>query len=381
MQKLLEAKNKVKWNDDLRSLYKRFPAMVRSKEWPKVVSLAVSGDIDKAWEIAVATEKRNFSYKVQNTIARSIRLKRVYLFKLHIAARKELTQIFLNIGEKLSKKVEVRADSTGKVGGLHKEVDLVTKELRVEIRKWLVSLLRQSTILGLKNAGDTFQPILKNMVDVTKEAVDEMHAEWALLEEPLNFPTKGTKGFTGKVPLWSQKWKNVRKAIVSTIVKSNKLGISAESRIIELTQRAGNEMKKIIANNIVQGISPAKTARDIKKYLSPEFSDAITNDEPLSRGVYRSVYKNAMRVARTESNRAYAHAGLEWANGKDFISGVRIILSPNHSETDECDDLAARGVISIEEATDALPVHPHCMCSFTYEIKDKYLDQEENYNG
>jgi len=376
MHHLLEAKKKVKWNDDLRALYKRFPAMMRSKDWGKVVSLAVSGEIDQAWDIAFAAEKRNFSYRVQNTIARSIRLKRVALFQLHFKAAKDLAGIFSRAGESLASKVEARGDSTGKVGGLNKESDITARQLRVKIRRWLSAMLRQSTVLALKNTGDTFEPILKSMVNVNKEAVEEMNQERRLLEEPLNFPTKGTSGFTGKVALWTQKWKSVRKAIVSTIVKSNKLGTAAETRIVAMTQSAANEMKKIIANNIAQGVAPAVTARKIKQYLNPGIVKAIAGDDPLPRGVYRSVYKNAMRLARTESNRAYVQAGLKWAEGKDFISGARIILSPNHTETDDCDDLAARGVISISEAQDLLPVHPHCMCSFTYEIKDKFLDKE-----
>lgn len=375
MNHLLEARKKVKWNDDLRALYKRFPSMVRSKEWPKVVSLAVSGELDAAWEIASDAEKRNFGYRVQNTVSRSLRVKRVALFRLHKQAARDLAAIFNRLGDDLAAKVEARGDSTGKIAGLNKEAEQTAIALRVELRRWLGAVLRQSTVLALKNAGDTFEPILKDMVNVSKEAVDEVNTELRLLEEPLNFPTKGTKGFNGKVALWTQKWKDVRKKIVKTIVKSHELGVPANQRIIDITQRAASEMKRIIANNVAQGVAPATTARKIKQFLSPSIKSAIEAGDPLPRGVYRSVFKNAMRVARTESNRAYTHAGAKWAEGKSFIKGVRINLSPMHSETDECDALAAKGVMSPEQAQELIPAHPHCMCFLTYEIEDRFLDK------
>lgn len=359
MTQLIEAQKKVKWNDDLRSLYKRFPAMVRSKDWQKVVALAISGEIDQAWEIAHAAEKKNFSFRVQNIISRSLRTKRVALFQLHTKAKKDLAIIFNRIGTALADKILARADSTRKVAGLQKEAKQAATDLRVELRKWLGAILRQSTVLALKNAGDTFQPILKDKVNLTKEAVEEILTERQLLEEPLNFPTKDTRGFTGRVSIWTKKWTGVRKNIVKTILKSNELGLSANERIVELTQRASNEMSKIIANNIAQGEGPAVTARKIKKFLSPAITSAIERGEVLPQGVYGSIHKNAMRLARTESNRAYTHAGAEWAKGKSFIKGVRINLSPNHEQTDDCDALPQLGVISPDEAQSLLPVHPH----------------------
>ena len=65
-------------------------------------------------------------------------------------------------------------------------------------------------------------------------------------------------------------------------------------------------------------------------------------DYSFGRGVYRSSYKNAMRLARTETNMAYRTADQERWRQLDFVIGYRVVLSDNHPESDICDDLSAR---------------------------------------
>lgn len=65
-------------------------------------------------------------------------------------------------------------------------------------------------------------------------------------------------------------------------------------------------------------------------------------DYSFGRGVYRSSYKNAMRLARTETNMAYRTADQERWRRLDFVIGYRVVLSDNHPEPDICNDLSAR---------------------------------------
>jgi hypothetical protein len=65
-------------------------------------------------------------------------------------------------------------------------------------------------------------------------------------------------------------------------------------------------------------------------------------DEPKSAykpgtGVYRSSYRNAQRLARTETNIAYRTADYERWQQLDFVIGIEIRLSNNHPYTDICD--------------------------------------------
>lgn len=63
------------------------------------------------------------------------------------------------------------------------------------------------------------------------------------------------------------------------------------------------------------------------------------------RGVYRSSYRNAQRLARTETNIAYRSADFERWQQLDFVIGVEVKLSNNHTLNgkpfhDICDELA-----------------------------------------
>ena len=85
------------------------------------------------------------------------------------------------------------------------------------------------------------------------------------------------------------------------------------------------------------------------------------------RGVYRSSYKNAMRLARTETNMAYRTADQERWRQLDFVIGYRVVLSDNHPEPDICNDLSAkrgekgsRGVYPKDFVFKGW--HPQCRC-------------------
>ena len=65
--------------------------------------------------------------------------------------------------------------------------------------------------------------------------------------------------------------------------------------------------------------------------------------EPLEKvgmGHYRSARKNALRLMRTEINASYHNANYERWQQEPFVIGIRIFLSPQHPDYDECDELA-----------------------------------------
>lgn len=76
------------------------------------------------------------------------------------------------------------------------------------------------------------------------------------------------------------------------------------------------------------------------------------------RGVYRSSYRNAQRLARTETNIAYRTADFERWQQLDFVVGVEIKLSKNHPHTDICDELAGKYPKDFKWTG----WHPNCRC-------------------
>lgn len=86
------------------------------------------------------------------------------------------------------------------------------------------------------------------------------------------------------------------------------------------------------------------------------------------RGVYRSSYKNAMRLARTETNMAYRAADCERWERMEFVRGFRVVLSKNHPCEDICNDLSAAdendtsGKGEYPKGFMFKGWHPHCFC-------------------
>lgn len=133
-------------------------------------------------------------------------------------------------------------------------------------------------------------------------------------------------------------------------------GLSLSQRVWKYTTQLRQEMELVISTAMGEGKSASEQSRLVRKYLrEPDMLfrriKVVTKDKTywrLSRrakayhpgtGVYRSSYKNAMRLTRTETNTAYRAAdGLRWKQ-MDFVTGFEVRLSNHHTHVDICDDL------------------------------------------
>lgn len=171
--------------------------------------------------------------------------------------------------------------------------------------------------------------------------------------------------------------------------------ISRQTERLKLSERVwryANDFKSEIELGIDIGIRDGRDARgmarDLKQYLQHpdklfrrvrdehgnlQLSKAAAAFHP-GRGVYRSSYKNALRLAATETNMAYRTADQERWKDFDFVVGQRVCLSPtNHPVTDICDELKG------EYPKDFKFVgwHPHCRCYVESILKsDKELKED-----
>jgi hypothetical protein len=79
------------------------------------------------------------------------------------------------------------------------------------------------------------------------------------------------------------------------------------------------------------------------------------------QGVYRSSYKNAMRLTRTETNAAYRLADQDRWQRMDFVVGMRVHKSNNHPTEDICNVLAGDYPKTFKFSA----WHPQCHCYVT----------------
>lgn len=154
-------------------------------------------------------------------------------------------------------------------------------------------------------------------------------------------------------------------------------GMNLSDRIWKLTDQFKGELEMAIDTGISQGKSAQQISRDIRSYLvNPDklfrrvrdkhgnlkLSKAAAAYHP-GQGVYRSSYKNAMRVARTEVNMAYRSADYENWNMESMVIGIRIRLSNNHTLNgkpffDICDELKG----DYPKNFKFTGWHPQCRC-------------------
>lgn len=149
-------------------------------------------------------------------------------------------------------------------------------------------------------------------------------------------------------------------------------GLKLSDRVWRYTGQFKEEIELGIDVGLRGGQSAADMARDLKQYLrEPDRLFRRVRDEhgelQLSKraaayhpgqGVYRSSYKNARRLAATETNIAYRTSDYERWQQLDFVVGIEIQLSNNHPEPDICDDLAGRYPKDFKFTG----WHPHCRC-------------------
>lgn len=148
-----------------------------------------------------------------------------------------------------------------------------------------------------------------------------------------------------------------RKAALDQFIERKVKKLKLSQRVWKLGPQIKMEIESIIQMGVLDGRTASLISSDLLRHLKEpdklfrrirdakgdlQLSKAAAAYNP-GRGVYRSSYKNAMRLARNETNKAYRAAGYERVQTLDFVIGTKISLSNSHSkrmpEGDICDHL------------------------------------------
>jgi hypothetical protein len=155
-------------------------------------------------------------------------------------------------------------------------------------------------------------------------------------------------------------------------------GMTLSDRVWKITNEDTKDaLKTYLGEGIATGKSATQISRDVRNVLrDPETRfRRINKDGKLTlskvakafhpgQGVYRSSYKNALRLTATETNMAYRRADYERWQQLDFVIGYEVHLSGSHPRLDICDTL--RG----EYPKDFIFTgwHPWCLCFTTSKL-------------
>lgn len=153
-------------------------------------------------------------------------------------------------------------------------------------------------------------------------------------------------------------------------------------RVWNITSQFRREVEDRITTDLLNGVPADEVSRNIRGFLNEpnrlyrrvRGADGVLRLSKNARayhpgqGVYRSSYKNARRLAVTEVNNAYRKADSDRWQQLDFVIGVRVQLSNNHTYRDHkgrlrtlvdiCDDL--KGDYPKDFVFTSW--HPHCRC-------------------
>ena len=147
--------------------------------------------------------------------------------------------------------------------------------------------------------------------------------------------------------------------------------LTLSQRVWQTVKIQGTVIEQQFALGIYEGTPASQIAESMRRYLirPDEFIRRIEDVEgklrlsaPVTtsggRGVYKSPYKNSLRLTRTEINKAYHRADNERWMGLDFVTGIEVRRSGGGYDCDICESLA--GVYPKDIFFESW--HPNCLC-------------------
>ncbi len=157
-------------------------------------------------------------------------------------------------------------------------------------------------------------------------------------------------------------WSRMNTDAVNAVMAWKPGGLAFSDRVWEITWQTQKNLLQAIQTGVMQGTSAAEISRQIRNMLAlPDtFRGDVLKDFHPGVGVYKSAYKNALRLARTELNRAFIEGTYRYAKQKTWIIGY--IWRTGAAVP--CEEVCApnRDKFFDKATPPDLPAHPHCLC-------------------
>lgn len=271
-----------------------------------------------------------------------------------LAQEKEIAKLFSEAAGQISNEI-LKSAKGGKIPSirlryLHRRITKITDSLRKKVRGRIRRMTKNSIDYGMERAmleASVLIPKGKFKIGVGTAWIDEAG--------------KIHKFRADKEKYSDSVWSRLNLEAFDAVTKTDFGGIPFSRRIWDSVWPAEKSIKYQVQLAIIRGSDAAKLARDIKKYLGvPDIPvGKVLKDFHPGAGVYKSAYKNTMRVARTEINRAYTEGTYRYSKHKSWVDGY-IWRTASGNPCEVCDP--QDGVFYPKEDPPAIPAHPHCFC-------------------
>lgn len=143
---------------------------------------------------------------------------------------------------------------------------------------------------------------------------------------------------------------------LETFKKRKIKDFTVSNRVWDIAKKAQSEIELALSISLEEGKSAVQLSREVRnllnnptalfrrvrdKYGNLVLSKNAQNYHP-GQGVYRSAYKNALRLASNEINVAYKSADWLRIQQNPDVVGFEVRLSPQHKVYDVCDELKGK---------------------------------------
>ncbi len=175
---------------------------------------------------------------------------------------------------------------------------------------------------------------------------------------------------------------------LKAFLKRQDNGIDLSNRVWRITNTTRSQIEYFLAEGLSSGRSAVQLSKDLKRYLKHpdkrfrrikdkqtgklKLSEPSKNFKP-GRGIFKSSFKNALRLARNEISIAYRTADYERRKQLPFVTGISVNLSSAHPRYDICDELVG----DYPKNFVFTGWHPNCLCYTTAKLlsKEDFIDQ------
>ena len=164
---------------------------------------------------------------------------------------------------------------------------------------------------------------------------------------------------------------------VKSFTARREQGLNLSDRVWKYTDQFKEELEMSLDLGLRDGLDAPAMSRTVREYLAEpnklfrrvrdvhgqlHLSSRAKAYHP-GQGVYRSSYKNALRLTATETNMAYRTADYERIQELDFVRGIEVCLSNNHTLNGKpfhciCDEFAGK----YPKGFKFVGWHPLCRC-------------------
>lgn len=284
--------------------------------------------------------------------------KREKLIELTLEERKEIIDIYNKASEDVLKRLKSVKKGSMKeryLKELDKSLKNYKKKLNIELEKAIREYMRKAANLGISPTKEYF----KNM------------------QIPMTLKNSFSSMFT-----------NLSPSVVRVIASGElyKDGKSLSSRIWNITNKNGNDIKAIIQNALIEQKNASDLAKELEKYIK---SGVGTKQKTYVKGINRDISYEAVRLARTCMAHAMNEGSVQASMNNPFSKGLKWNLSSEHvprlskfgKTRDICDDYAEQnrydlgtGVFPAKE----YPIgHPNCLCYSCEIVEDIEKSSDE----